>query len=73
MFVGQLPENTHCFRVVLMCKVELMGSLVFQAIGPFVKRQAASIHLIGPRVWKPFLCSVDISSMRCLQAINVCF
>lgn len=30
MFVGQHPENTHCFRVVLVCKVELMGLLSFR-------------------------------------------
>lgn len=49
------------------------GITVIQAIGPFIKRQAVSIHLIAPGVWKCCHSSVDISSMRCLQAINVYF
>ena len=49
------------------------GITVIQAIGPFIKRQAVLIHLIAPGVWNHCHSSVDISSMRCLQAINVCF
>lgn len=70
---GRLPENTHRFHVVLMRDSEADGITVIQAIGPFIKRQAVLIHLIAPGVWKRCHSSVDISSMRCLQAINVCF
>lgn len=73
-YVWRATPREH---TLLVCCPNVQGGAdwiaVFQAIGPFIKRQAVSIYLIAPRVWKGFPCSVDISSMRCLQAINVCF
>lgn len=63
--------HTHHFHVVLMCEVELMGLLSFRQQAHLSKDRPLSIHLIAPGVWKHRHSSVDISSMRCLQAINV--
>lgn len=78
-----LQDDTHRKHTLtqthteLPCRPNVRGGAdeitVIQAIGPFIKRQAASIHLIAPGVWKRCHSSVDISSMRRLQAINVCF